>query len=93
MRRRRAREAEHQLHHLLHLVLFRAPIADDRALDFSRRVLDDGHAGFDGGEHGHAARVAELQRAPGVSGEENAFDGDVVGAAFTDERRQAGVDP
>ena len=39
-------EPEQQLHHLLHLRLLGAAVADDRALDLRRRVLDDRAARF-----------------------------------------------
>ena len=60
-RRRRLGQAEQQLHHRLHLPFLGAAVADDRLLHFGRRVFHDRHAGFDGGEHRDAARVAELR--------------------------------
>ena len=42
VRRRRLRQAEQQLDHLLHLVLLGPAVAHDRALDLGGRVLDDG---------------------------------------------------
>ena len=80
VRRRRLGEAEQQLDHLLHLVLLGAAVADDGALHLGGRVLDDGAAGLDGGEHGHAAGVPQLQRAAGVDGVKQVLDGDAVGA-------------
>ena len=56
-------EAEQQLHHLLHLRLLGAAVADDGALDLGRRVLDDRQPGLDRREHRDAARVPQLQRA------------------------------
>ena len=74
-------EPEQQLHHLLHLRLLGAPVADHRALDLGRRVLDDRHAGLDRRQHRDAARVPELQRAAHVDGVEQVLDGDAVGPA------------
>ena len=88
VRRRRLRQAEKQLHHLLHLVLLGAAVADDRALDLGRRVLDDRKPGFDRRQHRHAARVSELQRAAGVRGVKQVLDGHAVGPALAQQRRQ-----
>jgi hypothetical protein len=57
VRRRGLRQPEQQLDHLLHLMLLRAAVADDRPLDLGRRVLDDVAAGLDGREHRDAAGV------------------------------------
>ena len=72
-------QAEQQLDHLLHLVLLGAAVADDRPLDLGGRVLHDLAPGLDRGEHRHAARVPELQRAAGVDGVKQVLDGDAVG--------------
>ena len=66
-------EPEQQLDHLLHLLLLGAAVADDRALDLGRRVLDDRHARLDRREHRDAARVTELQRAAHVDRRRNRF--------------------
>ena len=63
VRRRHRGQPEQQLDHLLHLRLVGAAVADDRALDLGRRVLEDRHAGLDRRQHRDAARVPELQRA------------------------------
>jgi hypothetical protein len=42
VRRRRRRQAEEQLDHVLHLLFFSAPVADHCPLDFGRRVFDTG---------------------------------------------------
>ena len=70
-RRRRAATARRRspsssLHHLLHLRLFGAAVADDGPLDLGRRVLEHRQAGFDRRQHRDAARVPELQRAADV---------------------------
>ena len=88
VRRRHGIQAEEQLHHLLHLLLLGAAVADDGALDFGRRVLDDRHAGLDRGQHGDAARVPELQRAADVDGMEEVLDGDAVWPAVARGGRQ-----
>ena len=72
-------EAEQQLDHLLDLVLLRAAVADDRALDLGRRVLDDRQARFRRREQRDAARVSELERAPHVARVEDVLDRDAVG--------------
>ena len=81
VRRRRDVEPEQQPHHVLHLLLFRAPVADDRALDLGRRVLHDLHAGLHRRQHRDAARVPELERAAHVDRVEQVLDGDQIGAA------------
>ena len=81
-------QAEQQLHHLLHLLLLGAAVADDRPLDLRRRVFDDRQPGLDGGQHRHAARVTELQRAAHVDGVKQVLDRDAVGPALGEQRRQ-----
>ena len=88
-----ARQAEQQLHHLLHLVLLGAAVADDRALDFRRRVLDDRQAGLDRREHRDAARVPELQRAADVAAWNRFSMATQSGAALGEERREPLVNP
>jgi hypothetical protein len=85
---RRRVEPEQQLHHLLHLLLLGAAVADDRALDLGRRVLDDGQPGLHGGQHRHAARVPELERAAHVAGVKEVLDGHAVGPALGQQARQ-----
>ena len=92
VRRRRLRQAEQQLDHLLHLVLLGAAVADDRALDLRRRVLDDRAARLDGGEHRDAARMPELQRAADVDGVKEVLDRHAVGPARREQRRQLAMD-
>ena len=58
VRRRQHGQTENQLHHLLHLVLLGAAVADDRPLDLRGRVLDDRQPGLDRREHRDAARVS-----------------------------------
>src|SRR5687767_3457311 len=93
VRRRRFVETEQQLDHLLHLVLLGAAVTDHRPLDLGRCVLDDLASRFDGGKDGDAARVSELQRAPGVDGVKQALDGDALGTAGGEPRDQLAVDP
>ena len=73
-------------------MLLGAAVADDGALHFGRRVLDHLAAGLDGGEHRDAARVPELQRAADVDGVKQVLDGDAVGPAGGEQRRQLAVD-
>lgn len=91
VRRRRLLEAEQQLDHLLHLVLVRAAIADDRPLDLRRRVLDHWNAGLHGGEHRHAARMSELQGGSGVDRVEDVLDRDAVRPVLREEPSDADV--
>ena len=93
-RLRRLGEAEQQRDHVLHLVLLGAAVADHRALDFGRRVFGDDEAGLRGGQQRDAARVPELQRAAGVDGVEQRFDGDGVGPALGEDldERACGCD-
>ena len=51
-----------------------------------------GRPGLDGGEHRHAARVSQLQRAPDVDGEEQVLDGDALRPAFLQQDRSAGCE-
>ena len=91
-RRGRLAEAEQQLNHRLHLPFFCAAVSDDRLLHFRGRVFDDGHAGFDGGEHRDAAGVPQLQRASRVDGVKQIFDGDDVGPVPGNQDAQLDVD-
>ena len=91
VRRRDGRQPEQQLHHVLHLRLLRAAIADDGALDLGGRVLEDRQMRLDGGEHRDAARVSELQRAADVCRVKQIFDRDRVRTALLEEARQPRV--
>jgi hypothetical protein len=82
-------ETEQQLHHLLHLRFLSAAVPGDGHFDLCGRVLDDGQAGFDGGEHRDAARVAEHERAPHVARVEQAFYRDAVGRRRSEEFRES----
>ena len=86
------RQAQQQLHHLLHLRLLGAAVSDDRALDLRRRVLEHRQAGFDRGEHCHAARMSELQRAADVDGVKEILDRDRLGPALLAGARRAGCE-
>ena len=90
VRRRHGRQAEDQLHQLLHLLLLGAPVADDRALDLGGRVLEHRHARFDGRQHRDAARVAELERAAHVHRVKQILDRDAVRPALGDAAARAG---
>ena len=83
---------EQQLHHLLHLRLLGASIADDGALDLCRRVFGHRQPGLGGGEQGHATRVPELQGAAGVDGVEDGFDRHAVRMAVLEVAAQLRVD-
>ena len=85
-------ETEEQLDHVLHLMLLRAAVADDGAFDHGGSVLDDGDAGFSGGQERDAARLTELQRAAHVAVVKDVFDGDAIGLMTRDERLQPFVD-
>ena len=63
------------------LRLLRAAVADHRALDLRGGVFDDRHAGLDRRQHGHAARVPELQALRTFIGVKEVFDGDALGPA------------
>jgi hypothetical protein len=91
VRRRHDGEPQNQLHHLLHLVLLGAPVADDCAFDFGGRVFDNRQASLDGREHCDAARMTQLERAPDIVRVEQIFDGDAVGAALREKRREPGM--
>src|SRR5207253_2802049 len=92
VRRRRGTESEQQLHHVSHLLLLRTPVADDRALDLRRRVLDDLASGLDRREHGHTARVTELERAAHVGRMKQILDGHAIRSMRDEQRRQFSVD-
>ncbi len=72
-------EIEQTGHHELYLFFFGEAIAYDAGFDFERGVFGYGHACGGGGEQGYAADLAELERAFGVDGVEDFFDGDYVG--------------
>jgi hypothetical protein len=91
VRRRRRRQSEEQLHHLLHLRLLRAAVADHGALHFGGRVFSDVRAALHRGEHRHAARMPQLQRAPDVEGVEQVLDRHAIRPALGEKRRQAAV--
>ena len=73
VRRRWPCQAEQQLHHLLHLLLFGAPVPDDGALDFRWGVLDHRTSRLDGGKNSDATRMSELERAAHVGCVETAL--------------------
>ena len=79
VRGRRCLETEQQSYHLADLLFLRAAVADNGALDLSRRVLDDIATGFDGGEHRDTARMTELERTADVRRVKQVFDGYTVG--------------
>ncbi len=85
-------EVEQTGDHELDLLLGGEAVADDGTLDGERGVLGDGEAAFGGGEHGDTADLAELERALGVGGEEDFFDGDDLGLPELEERGEFDVD-
>ena len=85
-------ELEQARDHELHLLLGGEAVADDGALDGERSVLRDGEAAVGRGQHGDAAHLAELERAFGVGGEEDFFDGDHLGLPELEELGELGVD-
>src|SRR6266550_2416183 len=92
VRRGGGAQAEQQLHHLSHLRLLRTPVADDRALDLRRRVLDDLASGLDRRQHGDAACVTELERAAHVGRMKQVLDGDAIGTMRGEQRGEFSVD-
>src|SRR5687768_11174695 len=88
VRGRRLGQSQQQLDHLLHLVLFRAAVADDGSLDFRGRVFHHRASAFDGRQHGDAARVPEFQGGTGINRVKQTLDGDAVRCAADDHRRQ-----
>ena len=70
---------------MLHLLLLGASVADHRQFDGERRILGDFQSSGSGGQHGHAADLAELERRLHVKGIENSFDGDFIGLMFGDD--------
>ena len=57
--------------HLLHLLLAGLPVADHGQLNLGGGVLVNGDATLGGSQHGDAARLPELERAPGVAGKKD----------------------
>src|SRR6185503_14052185 len=90
--RGRFRQTEQQFDHLLHLMLLGAAVADHRALDGSRRVFHHRAPALDCRQHGDSARVTELQGGAGIDRGKQAFDGDAVRRAVSNERRQLSMD-
>ena len=82
---------QHADHHP-HLRLVAVTGADDAFLHQVRRIFGDRHAGPGRRHHGNAARLAELERRPGVLADEGHFDRRLVGAEFFKDSHQPVVD-
>ena len=80
--------AQQLLDHVRDLGLLRATHAHHGELDGARRVLVHAERLRHGGQR-RAARLAELERAVGILGEEHAFDGDFLGRVLRDQLRHA----
>ena len=68
-------QRQQHLHHLLHLHLAGAAVADDGLLDAQGRVVGGDDAALGAGEHDNAARLADSQRRLDVDAAEKLFDG------------------
>ena len=77
--------------HRLHLLLLGAAVADHRALDLRRAVLDDRNRRLRRGEQRDAAGVPQLQRAAHVLREEDVLDRHALRAVTLEQRLQTGV--
>jgi N-acetylmuramoyl-L-alanine amidase len=77
--------------HELDLLLGCEAVAYDRAFDGEWSVFGYREAAVGGGEHSYAANLAELERALGVGGEEDLFNGDDVGLPELQERSEFSV--
>src|SRR5687768_2883232 len=84
IRRGVARKRKQALHHVLHLLLRRVAIADDRLLDLQRGVFRDRQAGEHCGADCRAARLAERERGLGVRVHEYFLDCDFARAVRRD---------
>ena len=78
-------------HHVLNLLLFGAPVSDDRGLDGQRRIFSDFESGGSSGQHRYAAHLPELERRLHVEGVEDVFDRDFIRLVFGDDRSQMSV--
>ena len=92
MRRGGFRQSQPQLDHLLHLVLFRPPVADNGPFDFGGCVLHHVASGLDGGQDCDPAGMAQLERTACVDGVKDAFDGHAIGLMRCEQPRQFAVD-
>lgn len=75
---RNLRQPEERFDHQLHLMLLRAPITDDGAFNFERRVFSDWNTSPAGDEHRNAADLAKFESALHIERRENIFDGDLM---------------
>jgi hypothetical protein len=85
-------QTKQQLHHLTDLLFLGPAVADNRAFDLSRRVLDDVATRFDRGEHRDTAGVTELERTADVRRMKQVFNRNTVRAIGRQQRRKLGVD-
>src|SRR5437867_2800877 len=72
---RRCLELQERANHLLNLILVGAAVACHSALDFQRRILEDGQIRFRGGEHRNAPDVAQRQCALNIGGVKQTLEG------------------
>jgi hypothetical protein len=78
--------------HELHLLFGGETVADNRAFDGERGVFGHEQTAVGGGQHGDAADLAELERALGVGGEEDFFDGDDLRLPELEQCRELDID-
>ena len=85
-------EPQEPRHHLLHLLLARVPVPDDRLLDLERGVLGHRQLRRDGGADRRPARLAERERGRGVDVHEHLLERHLGGAVGRDHLGQRGED-
>lgn len=86
-------EPEQRPDHLLHLMLFRSPIADNRLFYLIRSVLEHRQIGLRRDEQYHASRVPDRERRSRVLCKEQLLHRSHFRAVFPDQRAQFRVDP
>ena len=74
---------------MLDLMFFSPAVSDHCGLDRERRVFGDFESGGSGGQHGHAAHLAQFQGRLHINGIKNVFESDAVGPVLRDEFLQA----
>ncbi len=88
---RRRAQAEQRLHHPADLVLARAPVAADGALDLLRGVGGAGQPDLSRYEHAHPARLPDRERALGVAAEVERLERDRLAAVTVEQLPKAAV--
>src|SRR5262249_30202761 len=87
-----AGELEQPLHHVLHLLLARVALADDRLLHLERGVFGDRQPGVDRRADRRAARLAERERRGRVDVDEDLLERDLLRAVLLDHLAQVRED-